>query len=58
VLRVDEVKAEDNFFDLGGHSLAAMRVVSSARERGLDLSLRAMLSDQDLRSIARACRTE
>jgi amino acid adenylation domain-containing protein len=41
VLRVERVGAEDNFFDLGGHSILAMRVTAGLRERGaIHLSLR------------------
>lgn len=32
VLRVERVSLEDNFYDLGGHSLAAMQVVARLRE--------------------------
>jgi acyl carrier protein len=32
VLRLPSVKPEDNFFDLGGHSLAATRVIARLRE--------------------------
>jgi acyl carrier protein len=41
VLRVERVGADANFFDLGGHSILAMRVVAGLRERGaIQLSLR------------------
>lgn len=32
VLGVTGVQPEDNFFNLGGHSLAAIRIVTAARE--------------------------
>ncbi|KAI0123174.1 nonribosomal siderophore peptide synthase Sid2 [Xylariales sp. AK1849] len=38
-LDADTIRSEDNFFALGGDSLAAMRLVSVCRERGLDLSV-------------------
>ena len=52
VLGIEEVGPEDDFFDLGGHSLAAMRVVAKAQEQGWQVSLRDMLSGGNLRSIA------
>jgi amino acid adenylation domain-containing protein len=33
VLKVDEVSASDNFFEIGGHSLTAMQVASQLRAR-------------------------
>lgn len=32
VMELAEVRAEDNFFDLGGHSLMATQIISRARE--------------------------
>ncbi len=32
ILRVDRVRVHDNFFDIGGHSLLAMRVLSRMRD--------------------------
>lgn len=41
VLSRDGISAEDNFFDLGGHSLKAMQAVSRIRETfGVDLPLK------------------
>ncbi|GAA2336138.1 non-ribosomal peptide synthetase [Dactylosporangium salmoneum] len=42
-LGLAEVGAEESFFDLGGDSIAAMRLVSLARAAGLDLSLRGLV---------------
>ncbi|MFF2554470.1 amino acid adenylation domain-containing protein [Nocardia sp. NPDC058058] len=43
VLGVDRVGADDSFFDLGGHSLSAMRVLARVRaELAVELPVRAM----------------
>jgi amino acid adenylation domain-containing protein len=40
VLGIKDVRAEDNFFDLGGHSLGAILVVSQIKQRmGVDIAL-------------------
>ena len=55
VLGVAAVGPQDNFFDLGGHSLAAMRVVAIAREElGREVSLRDLLTGSDVRSVVAA----
>lgn len=57
VLGVAAVGREDNFFQLGGHSLAATRLISRIRHgwfegRAIDLPLRAVFSDPILRAQA------
>ncbi len=49
-----EVKPEDNFFDLGGDSLLAVRVAIAAGECGLPLELVDLFEQDSLRSLAQA----
>ncbi|PTB63259.1 non-ribosomal peptide synthetase [Trichoderma citrinoviride] len=54
----DDISLEDNFFALGGNSLAAMRLVSSCRDQGLDLSVSGMFANpilEDMASVVFAC---
>nr|AKA59396.1 non-ribosomal peptide synthetase [uncultured bacterium AB_162] len=53
LLELDEVEAEDSFFDLGGHSLLAMSVVSRVNaDLDVDLSLRELLDHPRLQELA------
>ncbi|KAI9933996.1 hypothetical protein MW887_005068, partial [Aspergillus wentii] len=54
ILRVDanSIGADDNFLRIGGDSVAAMRLVSAARERGLLLSVAAIFSKPRLCDLA------
>ncbi|MEV4104690.1 amino acid adenylation domain-containing protein [Nonomuraea sp. NPDC049649] len=53
VLGIPDVRRSDNFFDVGGHSLLAGRVVAEIRrELGADLPLRAVLETSDLAELA------
>lgn len=58
VLKVeqDSIHPQDNFFALGGESLAAMRLVSVCRERGLDLSVTSTFSHPTLEEMAETVR--
>lgn len=54
VLGIETISAHDNFFDIGGHSLLAVKVVSQAKEQlGIQLPIRLVVSDS-LRQIAGA----
>ncbi|HEY7164852.1 MAG TPA: non-ribosomal peptide synthetase [Candidatus Binatia bacterium] len=53
VLEIDHVGVHDNFFDLGGHSLAAARIVSRMiKEFSLELSVRALLDSPTVADMA------
>ncbi|MBB6274917.1 amino acid adenylation domain-containing protein, partial [Pedobacter cryoconitis] len=55
ILKIDEDKISVNrsFFDLGGHSLKAMSLVNRIRkELGTEVSLKAVFSHQDIRSLS------
>lgn len=54
VLGLDHVGAHDNFFDAGGDSLLALRVVARAREAGLALRPRTLFECQTLARLADA----
>ena len=52
----DGIQPGDNFFALGGDSLAAMRLVSVCRERGLDLSVTSTFGNPTLSAMAEVVR--
>lgn len=55
ILDVEQVGLDDDFFDLGGNSMAAGRVVTRARQRiGVDLPLRVFLRMRTIRELAGA----
>jgi acyl carrier protein len=55
MLGVERVGAKDNFFDLGGHSITATRLISRVRAAfGIDLSLRTLFVSPTVRELAEA----
>ena len=54
VLRVERVGVCDNYFALGGDSIRSVQVLSLAKERGLNYSLRQLFQYQTIRELARA----
>jgi amino acid adenylation domain-containing protein len=59
VLKLDEaiIGASDNFFVLGGDSLAAMKMVSACRERGLEVAVTDTFNNPTLAGLSRVART-
>ncbi|KQU49397.1 non-ribosomal peptide synthetase [Rhodococcus sp. Leaf278] len=52
VLETPRVGLDDNFFDLGGSSLSAMRVIGELRARSYDIGLQSLLMDATVTSVA------
>jgi len=52
VLGVDQVSVTDNFFAMGGDSLKAIRMLTKAREYGLELKTREFFRYQTIRELA------
>ncbi|MEO5873925.1 MAG: amino acid adenylation domain-containing protein, partial [Streptosporangiaceae bacterium] len=57
VLALPQVGIGDSFFDLGGDSIVAMRLVSRARQAGLALSPREVFEHQNVEALALVVRT-
>lgn len=54
VLRREDVRMEDNFFEKGGHSLLATQVVTRVREAvGVEIGLRKVFEAKSIREISR-----
>jgi amino acid adenylation domain-containing protein len=59
LLGLDRVGAEDDFFDCGGHSLLAMKLVGRLRQRlGTELTVADFLKDPTVRAVVARVRKE
>jgi aryl carrier-like protein len=56
VLDVPAVGIDDSFFDLGGDSIVSMRLVSRAREAGLEFDRRDVFTHQSVAELAAVAR--
>ncbi len=54
VLGVEQVGVADNFFALGGDSILSLRVISKARDEGIELSLPQLFRHQTVRDLDRS----
>lgn len=52
----DEISLEDSFFQLGGDSIGAMKLVSELRAAGLELSVANIFEHRTLRDMANICK--
>ena len=53
ILRLNRVGRQDNFFDIGGHSLGAMQLVAKVRERfGAELDIRCIFEEPTIPALA------
>ena len=54
ILRIDQLSVKDNFFDLGGHSLHAMKLIARiARRFGSDMSVVEVLQSPTIEQMAK-----
>ncbi len=56
VLEDDDIKPTDNFFDLGGDSIKAMKLVLGARKRGLTITLPQIFNCETVADVAQVAR--
>ncbi|MFD5943549.1 amino acid adenylation domain-containing protein [Streptomyces griseus] len=57
VLGTPDVRADDNFFEIGGHSLLAIRMTTRIRAQyGVEINLNAFFDDPTARGVARCVR--
>ncbi|MNZ22727.1 Plipastatin synthase subunit C [compost metagenome] len=52
VLGLERIGIDDNFFEMGGDSIKAIRIISKVREHGFDLDIRTLVQERDIRNIS------
>lgn len=53
ILRISEISVNDNFFDLGGHSLSALKIINKIEENtGIKLPVRAIFENPSVRELS------
>ncbi|MFC8669856.1 amino acid adenylation domain-containing protein, partial [Streptomyces sp. NPDC057199] len=52
LLGIERIAADDNFFDLGGHSMLIIKVMAAARKQRLPISLRMLYETKTLAELA------
>ncbi|MNW44053.1 Plipastatin synthase subunit C [compost metagenome] len=52
VLGLEKIGIDDNFFEMGGDSIKAIRIISKVREHGFDLDIRTLVQERDIRNIS------
>jgi hypothetical protein len=54
ILKLDRIGVTDDFFDRGGHSMLAAKLVTKVRQRGIQLTLQIIFKDPTVRGMAQA----
>ncbi|MNO68080.1 Plipastatin synthase subunit C [compost metagenome] len=52
VLGLERIGIDDNFFEMGGDSIKAIRIISKVREHGFELDIRTLVQERDIRNIS------
>ncbi len=53
VLQVENIRDDDNFFDLGGDSIRSVQIVARANRMGLPLTLKVLFANQSIGELTR-----
>ncbi|KOP70464.1 hypothetical protein AMS59_19725, partial [Lysinibacillus sp. FJAT-14745] len=51
ILGAEQIGIDDSFFELGGDSIKAIRIVSKLRERGYEINVRTIMQSRTIRAI-------
>lgn len=52
LFNIDRVSVDDDFFDLGGHSIQAIKFISQMKESGIELEVKDVMSNSKLYKLA------